>query len=106
MGDMVIAVYRPKDGREEELLQLVKEHVPILRRLGLATDRPALAMRARNGEIVEAFEWKTGAIAKAHEHPEVQELWSHYERVCDYVPLQALAEAGAPFAQFDPLDVD
>lgn len=42
MGHMVIAVYRPKDGCSEKLLELVKDHVPFSRRLGLATDRPAV----------------------------------------------------------------
>lgn len=106
MGHMVIAVYRPKEGCSEKMIELVKEHVPFLRRLGLATDRPALAMRASNGEIIEVFEWKSGAIAAAHEHPEVQSLWEQYAEVCDYAPLQSLAEARAPFAQFEPLDLD
>lgn len=105
MGDMVIAVYRPKDGRAQELLELVRDHVPSLRRLGLATGRPAVAMRAGGGEIVELFEWKSGAIAAAHEHPEVQALWARFAEVCDYAPLQSLAEAQAPFAQFEPLDL-
>ena len=105
MGDMVIAVYRPKAGREDELLTLVKHHVPLLRRLALATERPALAMRASNGEILEVFEWEAGAIATAHEHAEVQKLWAQYSEVCDYAPLQSLVEAQGPFAQFEPLDL-
>lgn len=74
MGDMVIVAYRPKAGRHRELSQLVKDHVPVLHHMGLATDRPALAMKAKDGVVVEVFEWKSGAIASAHESPEVQEL--------------------------------
>lgn len=62
-------------------------------------------MIASNGEILEVLEWKDGAIAVAHEHPEVQTLWTRYAELCDYVPLESLAEAQAPFAQFEPLDV-
>lgn len=49
MGDMAIVAYRPKAGLDGELLGLVKAHVPSLRRLGLATDRPASAMRGKDG---------------------------------------------------------
>ena len=103
MGQMVIVAYRPKAGCEEALLALTREHVPFLRRLGLATDRPALAMRAKDGVVVEVFEWRDGAIATAHEHPEVQALWERYGAVCDYIPLRELPEAGDMFAHFEPI---
>lgn len=103
LGDMVIVAYRPKAGRDDALVELVKDHVPFLRRLGLATDRPASAMKARDGVIVEVFEWKAGAIATAHENPEVRALWASYAEVCDYVPLKELPEAADLFAQFEPI---
>ncbi len=105
MGDMVIVAYRPKPGQDAALLALVRDHVPFLRRLGLATDRPALAMRAGDGTIVEVFEWCDGAIATAHQNPAVQALWGDYAAACDYVTLNSLAEAGALFAQFVPIDL-
>lgn len=105
MGDMVIVGYRPKPGQEAALLALTREHVPVLRRLGLASDRPALAMRAKDGTIVEVFEWKDGAIAKAHEHPEVQAMWGRYAAACDYIPLAELAEAKDLFAAFEPIEL-
>jgi hypothetical protein len=52
MGDVVIVAYRPKPGREAELLELTRDHVPFLRRLGLATDRPTTVMQNRDGVIV------------------------------------------------------
>ncbi|MEJ2603493.1 MAG: hypothetical protein P8172_09385 [Gammaproteobacteria bacterium] len=105
MGEMVIVAYRPKAGRESELLDLVRDHVPFLRRLGLATDRPASAMRSNNGVIVEVFEWEDGAITSAHENPEVQALWKRFAAVCDYIPLYELPEAKDIFAQFEPIDL-
>lgn len=105
MGDMVIVAYRPKAGCDDELLALVKDHVPFLRRLGMATDRSALAMRGKEGVIIEVFEWKAGAIASAHENPEMQSLWARYAAVCDYVPLHELAETKDMFAQFEPIDL-
>lgn len=44
MGDMGIVAYRPKSGKEDELLALTRDHVSELRGLALATDRPAPAM--------------------------------------------------------------
>ncbi len=105
MGDMVIVAYRPKAGREDDLLALTRDHVPELRRLGLATDRPALAMRSSGGIVVEVFEWRDGALATAHSSPEVLAMWDRYAAVCDYMPLKELPEAGDMFAQFEPIDL-
>jgi hypothetical protein len=104
MGHVVIVGYRPKPGKESELLGLVREHVPYLRNLGLATDRPPIALKSREGIVVEIFEWCDGAIEKAHSHPEVQKLWDEYAKVCDYVPLMGLSEFNDMFAQFVPID--
>jgi hypothetical protein len=105
MGDMVIVSYRPKPGREGDLLALTREHVPILRRLGLATDRPTLAMRSKCGAVIEVFEWRDGAIASAHQNPEVQAMWARSAEVCDYAPLNTLPEAAELFAAFEPIDL-
>ncbi len=104
-GTLVIAAYRPKPGQEAALLALTIAHVPFLRALGLASDRPALAGRAADGTILEIFEWNSGAIEAAHTHPEILELWEKYAAVCDYVPLASLAEAADLFASFTPLDL-
>jgi hypothetical protein len=105
MGRMVIVGYRPKPGCEDELLALTRDHVPQLRRLGFATGRPAVAMRSKAGVIVEVFEWADGAIARAHEHPEVQAMWARYAAVCEYTPLHELAETKDLFAEFEPIDL-
>lgn len=62
-------------------------------------------MKAKDGTIVEVFEWNDGAIAKAHEHPDVLAMWGEYEKACDYLPLKNLAEANDLFAGFEPLDL-
>lgn len=100
----VIATFRPKPGMDQMLLAVVREHVPTLQRLGLATDRPSLVMRATDGTIVEAFEWVSGAaIDAAHRHPEVLAMWQRFEAACDYTSLGELAEARQPFAEFEVL---
>ncbi len=102
---MVIVAYRPKLGREAELEALIREHVPILRELGLATDRPALAMRNQAGVIVEVFEWREGGIQAAHNNPAAHAMWSRYAQVCDYIPLAELPETSQMFAEFEPIDL-
>jgi hypothetical protein len=105
MGDMVIAAYRPKPGCAEALLDLTRDHVPHLRRLGLVTDRPHLILRGQDDTIVEVFEWKDGAIDRAHAMPEIHEVWRQYGEVCDYTMLRDLPESSNLFAQFKPVDV-
>lgn len=105
MGDMVIVAYRPKHGCEQALLDLLRNHVPFLRGLGLATDREPILMRAKDGLLVEVFEWQKDAIEKAHNMPAVQELWAKYEEVCDYIPLSQLPETQEMFAEFKAIDL-
>lgn len=103
---MVIVAYRPRPGREKQLLGLIKEHLLILRTEGLATDRASLAMRAADGTIIEVFEWKSAAaIDAAHKNTAVQALWAGFEEVCEYVPMANLAETKELFAGFEPLEV-
>ncbi len=102
MGDICIVAYRPKAGREAELDTLIADHAPFLRRIGLATERPSTLMRGADGVVIDVFEWKDGAIATAHEHPQVLEMWGRYGEVCDYVPLHELPEAKMMFTQFRP----
>ncbi len=69
---IVIVAYRPKPAKETELLDLVRNRVPILRKEGLVTDREPIIMRARDGTIIEVSEWKSQeAIAAAHKNPNV-----------------------------------
>lgn len=104
MGVFSIACYRPKPGKAAELEQLTREHIPILKKEGLVTERAPYAMRAQDGTIVEVFEWKSKeAIEGAHTNAEVIKLWGRYEAACDYVSLSTLAEAQQMFASFDPI---
>jgi uncharacterized glyoxalase superfamily protein PhnB len=101
----VIVCYRPKPGQEAVLLELVRSHVPTLRRLGMATDHAPLVMRAADGTLVEAFEWSSAAaIAAAHMHPEVHAMWAAFGAACDIVKLSQLAETTQLFAEFSPID--
>jgi hypothetical protein len=101
---MVIVAYRPRPGKEALLLELTRQHLPLLRAQGLATGRPSCAMRSTDGTIVEVFEWTSqAAIDSAHRNPEVAKMWGRYAEACEYVPLKSLKEASDLFASFEPL---
>ena len=106
MGHMVIATYRPKQGKEQELLVLVRDHVPRLRKEGLVTDRRPLVLRAKDGTLLEIFEWTSKeAVDKAHSHPAVLQMWEQFGAVCDYEKLTNLAESQEMFPHFEPVDL-
>jgi hypothetical protein len=102
---MVIVAYKPKPGKEADLLELTREHVPLLRAEGLATDHPVTACQAKDGTVVEVFEWVDGGVQRAHTNPVVHRLWERYAAACDIVPLATLPEASNMFASFTPLDL-
>ena len=58
-GVCVIVAYRPKSGKEDELLELVQSRIPTLRKEGLVSDRAPTIMRTRDGTIIEVSEWKS-----------------------------------------------
>ncbi|PYJ54239.1 MAG: hypothetical protein DME82_12145 [Verrucomicrobia bacterium] len=103
-GVIVIVAYRPKSGKEKDLLELVRSRVPTLRNEGLVTNREPTIMRARDGTIIEVSEWKSHeAIAAAHKNPNVLAMWNKFFAICDCIPLKTLAEAEEMFAGFEPL---
>lgn len=102
----VIACFRPKPGKEDELLAVVRDHMPVLRRHDLITDRPCHVMRAADGCIIEVFEWKSPqAIEAAHNNDDVRALWKRYEACCEYIPLKALPNAGDYFPGFEAVEL-
>jgi hypothetical protein len=103
-GEIVIAVYRAREGREAELEGLLARHLPTLRARGLVTERPGLLMRSRrDGTYLEVFEWKDGRAAHAaHGDPVVGPLWEAMGKVCDFLPLAELRESTQPFPHFEP----
>jgi len=103
-GVVVIVAYRPKPGKENELIDLVRSRVPTLRKEGLVSDRMPTIMRSRDGTIIEVSEWKSReAIDAAHKNPNVLAMWNKFFAICDCIPLNTLAEANEMFAGFEPI---
>ena len=106
MGQMVIALFRPKPGKDADLLSCMRDHLPVLRAQGLATSRPSTVLRAADGTLLEVFEWVSqAAIDSAHTNPAVLALWERYAACCDYTTLNDLAEAKAMFPGFELVEV-
>jgi len=102
MGRFVIVAYRPKAGKEQALLAMVRKHLDVLTAEKLVTDRPSSVMRAADGTLLEVFEWRSAeAIQQAHTNPAVGALWGEFAQVCDYLPLAELKETRDMFAEFE-----
>src|SRR5947199_3308747 len=90
-GVVAIVAYRPKPGKENELVDLVRGRVPTLRKEGLVTDRAPTIMRASDGTIIEVSEWKSReAIDAAHKNPNVRAMWHKFFAICDCITLNTL----------------
>lgn len=100
--DAVVAIYRPKPGKDQELLAVVRDHLPVLRAEKLATDRPALVLQSsEDGTVLEVFEWASAdAPGAAHGNPRVMAVWGRFSEVADVTTLGSLAEAGKRFPHF------
>ena len=101
---IVIVSYTPKAGKEEGMKEVLRDHIPVLRKEGLITEYPCTILKSKNGDYIEIFEWKSGeAIAKAHESENVKELWKRFEEVCTYTNLSDIEECKGLFASFIPV---
>ncbi len=99
--ELVIAIYKAKSGKLNELEILVRKHFPTLKDYGLTTDKEPFIGRATDGSIIEVFEWANSESAKkAHDHPGVAKIWEAMAVVCDFGKLEQLPEAKNVFPKF------
>lgn len=100
-----VAVYKPRPGKEERLLDLVRRHVPALRAEGLVTEHPVLLLRAADGSLIEIASWKSEAHSRsAHDNGVVQQLWSEFADCCEFRALRDLDEAARRFGHFERVE--
>lgn len=103
-GRIVIVAYRAIEGKQEILIDLLQDHVSILRKQGFATDRSQVLMHSKDGTIIEIFEWRSKeAIEEAHFDPTIQTLWEKFAQICEYRPISEIEEAAHLFSEFTPL---
>ena len=106
LGQFVIVVYHPRAGKEDQLIEMVRAHVPMLRLEGLATTRPSQVMRSSDGTILEIFEWMSAeATEAAHTNVAVQAMWGRFGAVCEFGRLGDLEESKHLFPHFEPIDL-
>ena len=99
---LAFATYKPKAGQEDALLELVAKHLPILRELGLATDKPSYTAKSSDGTIIEVFEWTSmDTVNAAHQHPAIADIWEKMTLIADFVPMSSLPESAKPFPGFE-----
>lgn len=104
MGILVICSYRPHPGHEEEARLLMTAHVPLLRQHQLITDRAVVQGVAKDGELMEIFEWESVETSRgAAGIAEIGAHWKAMSAVMDFVPLAQLPEAQHAFAHFNPI---
>jgi hypothetical protein len=102
--EVVFALYRPHDGKEAEFRELLAKHIPVLRRLELITDREPIIVKSKNGTYIEIFEWRAAdSASRAHELPEVAQVWEAMGRVADLPALESLDEVSGQFPHFEPI---
>ncbi|SEN53122.1 putative quinol monooxygenase [Paenibacillus sp. OV219] len=105
-GIVAIATYRPHPGKEEQLKDIVRRHLPTLRAEGLITEMTPLHLQAEDGSILEIFEWASAeAKDAAHRSPAVREVWGVLMEVAEMTALASLAEAAQPFSNFRKLEL-
>ena len=99
--EVVIAMYRARPGKMQELEPLVRKHFPILKEYGLTTDKDPFIGRSSDDTILEIFEWANIESAKkAHDHPAVAKIWEAMAVVCEFGKLEQLPEAKNMFPHF------
>lgn len=78
-SETVLCTYRVAPGREADFVALLERHWPALHELGLTTGEPSVVYRGTDEKggtfFVELFTWAPGAVARAHEHPDVLAIW-------------------------------
>ncbi len=104
MGQISIAAFKAKPGKDADLLNVIDDRLPLLRRLGLATERAEIRCRSKDGVVITISEWTDqAAIDRAHKTPEVLALWGRFAACCEWVKLDSIAECRGDFATFSAI---
>ena len=89
IDNTVICQYRPRAGKVDELLDLIRRHRVTYTDLGLATDRPEEVYVGHDQDgsgslVVAIFQWiDAEAPQRAHQHPQIGALWEQMETLVE-----------------------
>lgn len=87
-AEIVICTFRVRPDAVEQFESLLAGHWPTLRSLELVTDTPeqlfvGVDHQGDEPVYVSIFEWVNAeAAARAHDHPDVAEIWEAMEPCC------------------------
>ncbi|MFE1245364.1 hypothetical protein ACFW35_14640 [Fictibacillus sp. NPDC058756] len=100
---ITMALYQPHEGKEEQLNEVLKNHIKTLEAEELITSREPIRAVAADGTVIEIFEWKSEqAKDAAHESPIVMKVWNEIMEIAEIKSPSSLAEANHPFPNFAP----
>lgn len=89
----MLVTYRPKEGKSEQLKELIEKHGPVLRASGLITADPVQVFSAQDKRtgasyFIEMFSWRDGeASGLAHQTPEVMSVWEPMGPILEEIVL-------------------
>jgi quinol monooxygenase YgiN len=95
---LAFAMYKPNEGKKQELMDILKEHIPMLKEYGLITDRATITAESEDGTIIEIFEWASEeAKGAAHQHSAIMQMWGRMMPICSFPAMKDLPEAQKSF---------
>lgn len=92
----MMVTYRPKQGKEKEMEDLVHRHWRALQGAGLVTNQQVAIWRAvdkRSGRVsfIEQFQWKDEEAPNiAHQLPEVMAIWEPMTPLLEELKLDTI----------------
>ncbi|MBK6504587.1 MAG: hypothetical protein IPG02_02710 [Ignavibacteria bacterium] len=108
-GRIVIAAYRAKPEKINDLLQILRAKRKFMLEAGYYSPRAPITMSSMKDPelVIEVFEWTSlEAISIAHEDSKVLEIWSKMDEICYEIGsrLNSFPEAMQSFPNFEPVD--
>lgn len=107
MSRIGFVLYRPRKGKEDELIRMIQTHFPFLRQEGFITERKVVGMKTKDGSIMVVFEWKTSeSIGEAATNSVVQNIWMQVSKVSDFDKPGSIKEFHDMFPDFEALTIE
>jgi hypothetical protein len=104
MSKIALVVYKPRKDKSQELVDALLTNIPVMRKLGLVTGREQIIAQAKDGSIIQIFEWVgEDSEEKAMAHPVVQEMWMKVSKLSDFQKPMAVAEFQEQLSKFETL---
>jgi hypothetical protein len=102
MSKIALIVYKPRQDHTQDLIDSLLQNIPVMRKLGLVTYREQIVAKAKDGSIVQIFEWvEDDSQEQAMAHPVVQEMWINVSKISDFQKPMAVAEFQETLSMFE-----